>query len=90
MGVLNGGTVDPDSGLDDDPIEGPGNDPQDSFTAEGLDFPWIIAMGNHDELILGNSPVSEDNKASGIGGRHQWRHPRRCDLRSHQRNHPRR
>ncbi|RJO65848.1 MAG: hypothetical protein C4523_15040 [Myxococcales bacterium] len=68
MRILNGGEVDPDSGDNDDPVPGPGNDSQDPFEAEGLDMPWIAALGNHDELILGNWPVDDEAKAQSVGG----------------------
>lgn len=70
IGVVNGGEVNPDSGEDDDPAAGPGNDPQDLFTAEGLkDSPWLILLGNHDELILGNAPITDDAKADSVGSK---------------------
>ncbi len=57
--VLEGGLVDPDSGDDDDPIPGPGNDPHDPFIAQGFpaDVPWYVTTGNHDLLELGNGPL---------------------------------
>jgi metallophosphoesterase (TIGR03767 family) len=33
---------------------------QATFTAAGLDVPWYISRGNHDGLIQGNAPASED------------------------------
>lgn len=67
--TLNGGEIDPDSGVDDDPVEGPDNDPKDPFTAVGLDdIPWIVALGNHDTLVLGNWEIDDDYKAQAIGG----------------------
>jgi metallophosphoesterase (TIGR03767 family) len=33
---------------------------QRPFQAEGLDMPWYISRGNHDGLIQGNAPASED------------------------------
>ncbi len=33
---------------------------QRSFVAEGLDVPWFISRGNHDGLVQGNAPASED------------------------------
>jgi|GEM_PF-506094 len=65
--IMSGGEVNPDSGDDDDPVGGPNNDPQDIFTAPGLDMPWIIGMGNHDTLILGNWEINEETITQGIG-----------------------
>jgi len=33
---------------------------QAPFTAAGLDVPWYISRGNHDGLIQGNAPASEE------------------------------
>ncbi|HEX8101445.1 MAG TPA: hypothetical protein VF533_02440 [Solirubrobacteraceae bacterium] len=33
---------------------------QRPFRAEGLDVPWFISRGNHDGLVQGNAPASED------------------------------
>jgi len=33
---------------------------QKPFTAAGLDVPWYISRGNHDGLVQGNAPASED------------------------------
>jgi 3',5'-cyclic AMP phosphodiesterase CpdA len=51
--ALNGGVVDPDSGVDDDPVPGPGNDYNDPFFSIGTDWPWYAALGNHDVLHVG-------------------------------------
>jgi len=48
LDILAGGDIDPDSGLDDDPVVGPGNDYNDPFQSIGLDRPWYAAIGNHD------------------------------------------
>lgn len=54
--TVEGGLVNPDSGVDDDPLPGSENDPHDPFEAEGLSesLPWYVVGGNHDDLILGN------------------------------------
>lgn len=51
--ALNGGVIDPDSGADDDPVPGPGNDYNDPFRAIGIETPWYVALGNHDVLHVG-------------------------------------
>ena len=33
---------------------------QKPFSAAGLDVPWFISRGNHDGLVQGNAPASED------------------------------
>ena|GEM_PF-887221 len=53
--VLDGQTINPDSGDKDDPVPGPLNDYQDIYKAAGLDksIPWYQAMGNHDQFWMG-------------------------------------
>ncbi len=70
--VLDGGLVNSDSGIDDDPIagtfaDGKPNDTYDAFDALGLnatrdgqdDIPWYYVAGNHDGLMLGNFPITD-------------------------------
>lgn len=56
--AINGGMIDPDSGKNDDPIAGPGNDGNDPLKAQGLlsNIPFYAAVGNHDVLYQGNIP----------------------------------
>ncbi|NRA32353.1 MAG: metallophosphoesterase [Polyangiaceae bacterium] len=82
MSLLNGTPeMHCDSGSDDDPVPGPGNDPKDSFSAVGLDVPWLWVTGNHDILVQGNFvPTSADQSVS-IGtlaenGTRDWSQPR--------------
>ena len=44
-----------DSGVDDDPIPGPGNDPKDPFDPVAFPAPWLYVPGNHDVLVVGIS-----------------------------------
>lgn len=58
LSALEGGEIDPDSGINEDPLAGPDNDANDSFIAKGLmaSIPWYSAAGNHDLLLQGNVP----------------------------------
>ncbi len=80
LGILSGSTrVECDSGDDDDPVQGPDNDPKDPFFAEGLLMPWRWVTGNHDVLHQGNFPV--DTRAELVtgslsdGGTRDWSLP---------------
>ncbi|WP_129349908.1 metallophosphoesterase [Sorangium cellulosum] len=67
MAILDGAErVECDSGADDDPVQGPDNDPKDPFFAEGLAVPWRWVTGNHDVLHQGSFPV-DDREALAIG-----------------------
>lgn len=59
--VLDGGNINPDSGVKDDPIPGPHNDYQDAYKAPGLDktIPWYQTLGNHDHFYIGSVPVDD-------------------------------
>jgi len=58
--ALNGGVIDPDSGIDDDPVPGPGNDYNDPFFSDGLPVPWFAALGNHETQYNGGFGVLDD------------------------------
>ena len=59
--VLDGKTINPDSGAKDDPVSGPLNDYQDIYKAAGLNktIPWYQTLGNHDQFWLGASVPDE-------------------------------
>jgi metallophosphoesterase (TIGR03768 family) len=67
--VLDGKSIDPDSGVKDDPIPGPGNDYQDPFQAEGLhnSIPWYQTLGNHDHFWKGSYPVTNSFRPNYTG-----------------------
>ncbi len=66
MGIIEGGTVDPDSGDDDDPLPDSDLDPHSPFEAEGLDpdLPWYVALGNHDKMIMGWLGEDDSNQVA--------------------------
>jgi 3',5'-cyclic AMP phosphodiesterase CpdA len=66
--ALEGGVLDPDSGIDDDPVPGSGNDYNDPFISEGLSAPWFAALGNHETLYNGGfGAVTEELEAASVG-----------------------
>jgi 3',5'-cyclic AMP phosphodiesterase CpdA len=70
LGILSGSgqaAVECDSGADDDPVPGPGNDGKDPFVAEGLHMPWKWVTGNHDVLVQGNLPVTDITRQVVLG-----------------------
>ena len=65
---LNGGLVNPDSGIDDDPVPGPNNDASDSFYSKGIgNIPWYPAIGNHDSMYLGFTEQTDEIKQAVVG-----------------------
>lgn len=59
--IIDGKTINPDSGAKDDPIPGPLNDYQDPYKAAGLNstIPWYQTLGNHDQFWLGSYPRND-------------------------------
>jgi len=68
LDLMRGGAIECDSGNDDDPVPGPGNDPKDPFVAEGLEIPFKWVTGNHDVLVQGNVPPLPPINSTTIGG----------------------
>ncbi|NOY91582.1 MAG: hypothetical protein GXP55_10305 [Deltaproteobacteria bacterium] len=58
-----------DSGDDDDPIPGPGNDPKDPFDPVPFPAPWLYIPGNHDLEVSGVLAVNDNQRARAIGSR---------------------
>ncbi|WP_372369900.1 metallophosphoesterase [Candidatus Uabimicrobium sp. HlEnr_7] len=56
--AMSGGMIDPDSGKNEDPVPGLGNDGNDPLKVQGLlsNIPFYAAVGNHDVLYQGNIP----------------------------------
>ena len=81
LALLHGSTgVHCDSGADDDPIAGPGNDAKDPFDATGLAMPWYWVTGNHDIELQGNIYVDDPAIALATGtdaggGTRDWSQP---------------
>ncbi len=69
-----------DSGDDDDPVPGPGNDGKDPFVAEGLAMPFYWVTGNHDILVNGTFPIDDSRRFAvvqntSVWGTRDWREP---------------
>ncbi len=69
IGALDGSVILPDSGRHIDVVPGPLNDPHDPFLAWGLDkrVPWYATVGNHDGLVIGMFPVTDQFRSVAIG-----------------------
>jgi hypothetical protein len=69
IGVLDGTVIIPDSGKHIDVVPGPLNDPHDPFLPWGLDkkVPWYTTVGNHDGLVNGNFPVTDQYRSIATG-----------------------
>jgi 3',5'-cyclic AMP phosphodiesterase CpdA len=65
--ILNGGIIDPDTGAEDDPVEGPANDFTDPFWSKGLDVPWYMAVGNHETLYTGTIERTDSVQEAAVG-----------------------
>jgi metallophosphoesterase (TIGR03768 family) len=67
--VMDGKTINPDSGVKDDPIPGPLNDYQDTFKAAGLNksIQWYAVLGNHDHNWIGTNPPDDHLKVNYTG-----------------------
>jgi len=60
LDIVEGNPLDPDTGVDDNPMAAGTVDPHDPFTPVGLNpqIPWYICMGNHDAWVLGSLGAS--------------------------------
>jgi hypothetical protein len=68
IGLMNGQKgLHTDSGDDDDPVIGPGNDVKDPFDAVVTPAPWYFVFGNHDVEIQGTSNSDEGTVVSALG-----------------------
>lgn len=67
--IMGGGVVDPDSGQDDDPMPGAGNDFNDPFYSAGIGVPWYAAIGNHEVLYSGFWEADDEVQAAAVGDR---------------------
>jgi len=67
LAILVGGAINPDTGEDNDLVAGPDNDPQDPLTSPGIGIPFYYALGNHDQLIMGNWEIDDAARAQGVG-----------------------
>jgi hypothetical protein len=56
-----------DSGDDDDPVPGPGNDPKDPFDPTPFPARWLYVPGNHDVEVVGISLPNEISNATALG-----------------------
>lgn len=65
--IMNGGVVDPDTGRDNDPVIGDGNDYNDPFMSRGINVPWYSALGNHDLLFSGRLATYADKHIAQAG-----------------------
>ncbi len=67
--VIDGRTINPDSGVKDDPVSGPLNDYQDTYQATGLNksIKWYEVLGNHDHNWIGTNPPDDYLKTNYTG-----------------------
>lgn len=68
IGVMDGERgIHVDSGADDDPVPGAGNDPKDPFDAVAFPAPWYFVPGNHDLEVVGINLPGAMNRAQATG-----------------------
>lgn len=61
--TFDGKNVNPDSGTDEDPQNGPLNDSSDEFKAVGTKIPWYVTTGNHNYVkgLITHAKLGEFN-----------------------------
>lgn len=70
LDVMNGVPgVETDSGEDDDPVPGPGNDPKDPFDPVAFPAPWYYVPGNHDVELVGVTAPGPTQRMTALGTR---------------------
>ena len=68
MQVMDGAAgIHTDSGADDDPVPGAGNDPKDPFDGVAFPAPWYFVPGNHDVMVVGSTAPTAALRASATG-----------------------
>lgn len=70
LDLMNGTPgLETDSGEDDDPIPGPGNDPKDPFDPVAFPAPWFYVPGNHDLELVGVTAPGPSQRMDALGTR---------------------
>jgi hypothetical protein len=73
--ALVGGIIDPDSGVDDDPVPGEANDYNDPFYTQGIEVPWYPTIGNHETNYNGGFGVIDEALIAAATGTEVFDYP---------------